>query len=128
MSEASTTRYRLGARLITASFWVSGAAHLLRPGIFIPIVPRSLPAPHAIVYFSGAVELLCAAGLSRRASWAPLASSALLLAVWPANVRMALDATGRGDEWWKVALAWVRVPAQLPLIWAVLREHEVVPR
>jgi uncharacterized membrane protein len=81
-----------------------------------------------MVYLSGAAELVCAQGLSRRASWAPLASSALLLAVWPANVRMALDATGRGDVWWKVALAWARVPAQLPLIWSVLREHEIVCR
>lgn len=124
MSEGSTPRYRAGARLVAASFWVSGVAHLLSPGIFTQIVPRSLPAPRAMVYLSGVMELLCAAGLSRRASWAPLASSALLLAVWPANVRMALDATGRGDDWWKVALAWVRVPAQLPLIWSVLREHD----
>lgn len=124
MSEGRTPHYRLGARLIAASFLVSGVAHLVRPGIFTRIVPRSLPAPRTMVYASGLAELICAFGLSRRAHWAPLASSSLLLAVWPANVRMALDATGRGDEWWKVALAWVRVPAQLPLIWAVLREHD----
>lgn len=123
MSEGRTPHYRLGARLIAASFWVSGVAHLVRPGIFTSIVPRSLPAPRVVVYASGVAELICAFGLSRRARWAPLASAVLLLAVWPANVRMALDITGRGDEWWKVALAWVRVPVQLPLMWAVLCER-----
>lgn len=78
-----------------------------------------------MVYASGVAELVCAAGLFQRACWAPLASTALLLAVWPANVRMALDVTGRaGGERWKVAAAWARVPAQILLIRAVLRERE----
>jgi uncharacterized membrane protein len=113
----------LGARLVGASFAISGLVHFLRPRTFTGSIPRSLPAPRALVYASGAAELVCAFGLSRRASWAPLASAALLVAVWPANVRMALDASAAEKGSWKPVVAWLRVPAQLPLIWAVLRER-----
>lgn len=120
---------RLGARLVAAAFAVGGVAHLVRPRIFTGIVPRSLPSPRGVVYASGAAELACAAGLFSRARWAPLASAALLLAVWPANVRMALDVTGRAGEAerWKVAAVWARVPAQLLLVRAVLRERRPAP-
>lgn len=124
MDDRDSERPRYAAGFVAAAFAVSGVAHLLRPGLFIPMVPRSLPAPRALIYVSGAAELVCAAGLSRHARWAPLASTALLLAVWPANVRMALEASERGEGRWKAAVAWARVPVQLPLIWAVLREHK----
>lgn len=70
--------------------------------------------------------MICAAGLFRRARWAPVASAALLLAVLPANVRMALDISESANEGehWKTVVAWARVPAQLPLIYAVLRERD----
>lgn len=113
----------VGARLVAAAFAVSGGIHLLRPRTFTGLVPRSLPSPRGMVYASGAAELVCAAGLLRHSRWAPLASAMLLVAVWPANVRMALDVTGRRQERWKVLAAWARVPAQIPLIWAVLRER-----
>lgn len=114
-----------GARLVAVAFAVSGVSHLVRPQVFTGVVPRSLPSPRGMVYASGAAELVCAAGLFGRAHWAPLASAALLLAVWPANVRMALDVTGRAGEGerWKVAAAWARVPAQLLFVRAVLRER-----
>ncbi len=68
----------------------------------------------------GLAELACAWGLARRARWASAASTALLLAVWPANLQMALDAgsgrhPGGGDS---AAVAWGRMPLQLPLLWA----------
>ena len=46
------------------------------------------------------------------------ASAALLLVVWVGNVQMALDATGTA-----AAVAWARVPLQVPLVWAALQER-----
>jgi len=48
------------------------------------------------------------------------ASTALLLAVWPANLQMALDAgTGRHPGGMDSPLvAWGRMPLQLPMLWA----------
>lgn len=104
------------AGLLTAS----GTAHFVAPAPYASIVPRGLPAATALVYLSGAAELACAAGLvlpstRRRAGWA---TAALLVAVWPANVTMALNGGSRSAAY--TTLVWLRVPLQVPLIgWAV---------
>jgi uncharacterized membrane protein len=120
------TRSRQGAPLALAGlFTASGLVHLVRPQIFESIMPRSIPARHhrALVYLSGIAELACAAGLVRRTRWASAASTAVLVAVFPANVQMALDA-GSGRHPGAMdspAVAWGRLPLQLPMIWAALQ-------
>jgi uncharacterized membrane protein len=101
--------------------------HLVRPQAFASIMPRALPRKHHtnLIYASGVVELICAAGLVRRTRWASAASLATLAAVFPANVQMALDAgTGRnpGPPDSRV-VAWGRLPLQLVLAWAALQAH-----
>ena len=107
---------------VAALFAGSGVLHLIRPDIFLPLVPRGLPAPDAIVAVSGLAELACAAGLATRQPWAGPASVALLIAVFPGNVQFALDqgADPSADPR-VVAGAWLRLPLQVPLIWAVLQ-------
>ena len=112
---------------MATAFSVSGVIHLLRPSVFTGIVPDFLPAKTALVYGSGAIELVCAAGLWRRARWAALASAGLLLAIWPANVQMAIDAQA-GDVVSTKVLAWIRVPLQLPLVWCAWQSRPVRPR
>jgi uncharacterized membrane protein len=103
-------------------FGVSGVLHAVRPTFFDPLMPRVLPARlhRPLVYASGVAELVCAVGLVRRTRWASAASTALLLAVWPANLQMALDAgSGRHPGSMDSAtVAWGRMPLQLPLLWA----------
>jgi uncharacterized membrane protein len=110
-------------RPLAAILATSGVLHFVRPETFESIVPRVLPAPRLLVYASGAVELLCAAGLARRRDWARTASAALLVAVFPANVQMALDA-GSGRHHGMAdnrALAWGRLPLQVLLVRSALR-------
>ncbi|GAB3706726.1 DoxX family protein [Nocardiopsis oceani] len=124
----STTldRVRKAAPLALGGVFVgAGVLHFLKPKPFEAIMPRQLPEPRAWVYGSGAAELACGVGLLTRRKWAGPASAALLLAVWPANIQMALDSgSGRlpsvADD--KV-LAWGRVPLQIPLIWAALQSR-----
>jgi uncharacterized membrane protein len=103
-------------------FAVAGTLHFLRPTFFDALMPRVLPARlhRPLIYGSGVAELACAYGLARRTRWASAASTALLLAVWPANLQMALDAgSGRHpDSMDSPAVAWGRMPLQLPLLWA----------
>jgi uncharacterized membrane protein len=106
-------------------FLGSGLVHLLRPQSFASIMPRAIPEEHHrnLIYASGVVELVCAAGLARRTHWAAAASIATLAAVFPANVQMALDAgtgrnTGPSDS---RAVAWGRLPLQLAMAWAALQ-------
>ncbi len=85
-------------------------------------MPRAIDERHHInlIYLSGLAEFVCALGLIRRTRWAAPASVAVLAAVFPANVQMALDAgsgrnTGLAD---RPAVAWARLPLQIAMIWA----------
>ena len=99
---------RLGGWVLVGLFLLSGTVHLLRPGVFTPIVPDFLPAHRVLVYVSGVAELACAAGLlwRRTRRLAGLASAALLVVVFPANVTMAVDAwrswADHDDAWFAV--------------------------
>jgi uncharacterized membrane protein len=116
-----TRRWRGRAPLLVAlAFTVSGVVHLTHPSTFTGIVPTFLPAPTAWVEVSGVAELVCAAGLWRRAAWAGWAAAALLLVIWPANLQMAVTAQEGRDRLEQVA-DWVRLPLQLPLIWCAMQ-------
>lgn len=112
----------IGTKIVAGAFGVSGVIHLVRPQVFQPLVPRRLPARRQIVYASGVAELACSAGLLSRQPWAPAASTALLLAVWPGNWTMAIN-WQRSDRVSALvkAGAWARVPVQVPLIVAAWR-------
>ena len=76
---------------LAALFVGSGALHLARPGLFLPLVPAVLPARDAIVLASVIAELTCAEGLLMQVRWAGLASALLLVAVFPANVAFPIN-------------------------------------
>ena len=84
--------HRPSVYLIALVFGAAGTAHFVWPSAFARIVPPSLPAPRTLVYVSGAAEVLGAVGvlvpgLRPYAGWGLIL---LLLAVFPANVHMAL--------------------------------------
>lgn len=113
---------RLAPIGLASLFCVSGVLHLVRPAIFAALIPRGLPAPGAIIAASGVAELVCAVGLLSGRRWAGSASALLLLAILPGNVTMAVDlARDPTASPSLVALAWLRLPLQLPLIWAALQ-------
>ncbi len=103
-------------------FTVSGIVHIVRPQVFDSIMPRPIPTRQRrpLIYLSGGAEIICAIGLIRRSWWAPGASTALLVAVFPANVQMALDA-GSGRHPGAMdsrVLGWGRLPLEALMIWA----------
>jgi uncharacterized membrane protein len=102
----------------------SGTLHLVAPGFYRRIVPRLLGHADAVVAVSGVCELACAALLllpaTRRAG--ALATAALLVAVFPANLQMALDGGLQGASFPanNSVAAWLRLPLQVPLVlWAL---------
>ncbi len=111
---------------LAALFAVSGTLHGLRPELFERIVPRGLPGRRGLVYASGAAELLCAVGLMvpRTRRRCGLVSAALLVAIFPANVQMAVDVlrSRRSSSAMKVA-AVARLPVQWPLVRAGWRTY-----
>jgi len=108
-------------------FAVSGVAHLVRPRVFYSLMPPRLPSRDLVIYASGAAELVCAVGLLTRQPWAPKASAALLVAVWPGNLEYATRVTRkRGIRSKAAIIGWARMPLQVPMVWAVLADQSQV--
>jgi uncharacterized membrane protein len=106
-------------RLLLAFAFVGvGVLHFVAPEAFEQIVPPYLPWPLALVYVSGFFEILGGCGfliprLRRAAGWGLIA---LLIAVFPANLHMAVnDVAVNGKHWSPLAL-WGRLPLQAVFI------------
>jgi uncharacterized membrane protein len=85
---------RTGLRLLLAALYcLAGVWHLTIPGDFVPIVPAWVPAPHAMVIFTGWCELLGATGLliPRLRKFAGVMLAIYAVCVFPANIRQAFD-------------------------------------
>ena len=111
----SALRAFLGASMISA-----GMLHFARAQPFVDIVPAALPDPLLIVYVSGVFEILGGVALfiRRLRRLAGVCLAALYVAVFPANVNMALHGSQFGHL--PVAFTWARLPLQLVLIaWAL---------
>ncbi|PZS17629.1 MAG: DoxX family protein [Acidimicrobiales bacterium] len=110
--------------MVLAAFLVAaGILHFVATSTYERIVPRVLGHPRLLVQVSGAAEILCGALLApprtrRLGAWLTIA---LFVAVFPANVQMALDGglRGAGFPANSAIASWLRLPLQIPLIvWA----------
>ena len=108
--------------LLAGLFTVSGTTHLVKPEVFEPLMPGWVPRHRDVIVWSGVAELVCAAGLMSPATRRPagLASAVVLLAVYPGNLKMAVDASRTRSTKFK-AVAYGRLPLQLPMIRTALR-------
>ncbi|HEV3234009.1 MAG TPA: hypothetical protein VG329_05635 [Candidatus Dormibacteraeota bacterium] len=115
MKRADAGRYA-----ITTIMATSGVLHFAQPRFYKAIVPRFLGHEDEIVAVSGAAELACAAMMTvpstrRLGGWL---TTLLLVAVFPANVQAALDGGMKllDPPLNSPAVAWARLPLQLPMI------------
>lgn len=118
-------RRRISLAGLAALVGGSGILHLLVPRPYRRIVPAPLDRWRPeVVAVSGVAELVCTALLlvpATRTAGA-YATAGLLVAVFPANVQMALDG-GYADASFpanNAAAAWLRLPVQAPLVWWAL--------
>ena len=96
---------------------IAGIFHFLRPGPYIRIMPPWMPFPAALVLISGICEILFALLLlpvaTRHAgAWLLIL---MLIAIFPANIQMALNYWQKQSPYLWVAIA--RLPLQAVLIW-----------
>jgi uncharacterized membrane protein len=103
------------AKLLVGILATSGAIHLVRPQTYEPLMPEFVPAHREVIYASGVAELLCAAGMVPRRTRrvAGYAAAALLVVVFPGNLKMADDARRTRSTKFK-AIAFGRLPLQWP--------------
>jgi uncharacterized membrane protein len=108
-------------RLFGVLFTVAGILHFARPRFYLAIMPDYLPAHRELVYASGVAEI--AGGLGtlhprtrRFGSWWSIAT---LVAVFPANLHMAMHPERYGRIPGGKAALYARLPVQAVLIaWA----------
>lgn len=99
-----------------AFFVIAGVTHFTNRDFFTAIVPPYLPWPVMLVYVSGIAEialgaLLIVPATTRFAAWGLIA---LLIAVFPANIHMAMNPQLYPDT--PLAALLIRLPLQGVLI------------
>jgi len=116
-------RSRLILALVMAG---AGALHFVITDAYVPLIPRRLGDARLIVYLSGVVEatagvLLAATRTRRIGGWL---TAAVLVAIFPGNVQMAINGRGPGatSPFASSTVAWLRLPLQVPLIVWALRQ------
>ena len=108
--------------LLAGFFVVAGLMHFVVPGVYVRIVPPALPSPQLLVAVSGIAEILGGLGLlvpwtRRMAAWGLVI---LLVAVFPANIYMAVAHLPFAGFFGKSWVQWLRLPLQIPMIvWAL---------
>ncbi len=105
-----------GIYIMALLYLAAGINHFVNEPFYTRMLEGFLPYPRLLGYISGIGEAVIAIGLlfpiTRRLSAAALIL--LLIAVFPANIRMALY----GNEWHLSSIAlYLRLPLQLPLVW-----------
>jgi len=108
---------------LAALFLFAGAVHLVHPALFLPVMPPWVPFHLLCIKINGVFELLGGMGLlipERRVQvmtgWGLML---LLVAIFPANIYMALahiKVYGFPSQPW---IGWARLPLQALLILAV---------
>ena len=115
--------------LLAAAMVAIGVTHFATPGPFVEMVPSVLPAKLWLVYVSGAAEIAGGLGLlwertRRLAGWGLVA---LYIAVFPANINMAVNELPLAGRPVAPALLWARLPFQLVFIalayWMTRPDH-----
>ena len=108
-----------GSWLIGIFFIFAGVFHFVRPAPYLAMIPPWLPHPGLLVAVSGLAEIAGGIGVfigrfRRMAAWGLIA---LLLAVFPANLHVALHGWPGTDfpRW----VLWVRLPFQVLFVWLV---------
>jgi uncharacterized membrane protein len=107
--------------LLALAMVAAGVNHFVMPAPYVAMMPGYLPAPLALVYISGVAEAAGGLGLllpatRRAAGWGLIA---LFVAIFPANLNMALHHVPLGTLVLPDWALWGRLPLQLVLIaWA----------
>ena len=109
---------RIGLLLLALFFIAAGISHFVHSDIYVAMMPTYLPAHLELVYLSGLFEILGGIGviLSHTRQWAGYGLIVLLIAVFPANLYMAMNP----DKFVDIVSAWslyARLPLQLLLMW-----------
>ena len=108
--------------VMAVAYVLAGFNHLVNPEFYVAIIPPGLPNPEWLNVISGLAEIVLGVFLlePRVRSLAAWGIIALLIAIFPANVYVAVENVGiDGPGTGAGAANWIRLPFQALLIaWA----------
>ena len=139
MSTLTPAQNKVG-RGMAIMLLITGAGHFIVPGPVDQLVPPFLPGePRFWTYLSGLAELVIAAllfvSLDKKFAgkpirlWGVYAAFALFIAVFPANIYMAMEWSSR--DFPAPLFAFARLPIQLGLFywcWALAKEIKKITK
>jgi len=114
--------------LMALGYILAGILHFINPAFYLNIMPPYIPFHLKLVYLTGVCEIIVGVLLlplktRRVGAWLLIA---LLIAIYPANIQMAINywQNGNPDLW----IALVRLPIQFILIWLAWIYKEDIKR
>ncbi len=104
------------AYLMGIFYIFAGSMHFVFPTHYLKMMPSILPYHLPLIYISGIAEILCGLGFLFQetrvfAAWATIL---LLIAIFPANIKMAMYPELFGISPW---ILYLRLPLQFLLIY-----------
>ena len=122
MPTPSSRKQSIARWVLALFFIVAGINHFLAPEIYLGMMPAWLPVKDAANLISGIAEIAGGLGLllprfRRPAAWGLIA---LLVAIFPANIQVALQGHMPGLENAPPALLWLRLvfqPVFIAWVW-----------
>lgn len=132
MSSLPHTLRTLSGVLIGTIFILAGANHLRVPESYLPIMPPYLPWPKVLILVSGLAEIAGGLGMLIPATkrLAGIGLIVLLIAVFPANVSMAMHQIQLPQLAVPTVVLWVRLPLQgllIAWVWWTIRFPKRTP-
>ena len=112
-------KIRIPLLIISSFFLIGGIGHFVNAEFFMAIMPAYLPYHYELVIISGVFEILGAIALQipKTRLIGAYGLIALCVAVFPANINMALNPEQFADI--PVVALYIRLPLQVLFIWFI---------
>ncbi len=107
---------------------VAGVLHLIKPAVYLPIIPSFVPFAMPIIYISGMVEIILGVMLMLNNKHARLGAFGLLLLMMLFVPIHVLDAFSEHPAIGSHTVAYIRILLQLVIIGVVWKLYKVLPK
>ena len=107
---------------------VAGVIHLVKPNVYLPIIPSFIPFKLAVVYISGLVEIVIGVLLLLKKKYAKIGAVGFLLLMIVFLPIHILDALADQPAIGTHTVAYIRIVVQFVIIALAWKLYRVLPK
>ena len=107
---------------------VAGVIHLVKPNVYLPIIPSFIPFQLAVVYISGLVEIVIGVLLLLKKKYAKIGAVGFLLLMIVFLPIHILDALADQPAIGTHTVAYIRIVVQFVIIALAWKLYRVLPK